>query len=330
MPTHVFQTASGIGYQVGETGGVSGGGGGTLPGTLTIEEIMDKDDGGSNQLGVLFNQTGFENAPANCSATSRAELLWKTSASNRASLYAGDESSSTGDNNFLLDQAQTYRPIADRPPANVNFEDQDGDLGSEQYFRNLSTYTYGAKEVNYVDGEGFNDTARGDIYWNGVKVYDAGFNMGSTWSPGNTVVGSDGATYQIGSYQEVYNSDEYYAVYRYFPREEVYRYTTTNTITKLKMDFVADTITTASGTVVPLRTMGVQTLGAGTTSTGWITSNLTTGISWKVQQLTGNVSDDTKTHLTDGTIKLYAGDASNEALLKEFRVRVYTHATSTY
>ena len=96
------------------------------------------------------------------------------------------------------------------------------------------------------------------------------------------------------------------------------------------MDFVADTITTASGTIVPLRTLGSNQIGAGTTSSGWVTSNLTTGISWKVIQLTGNVSDDSKLHLTDGTIKLYAGDASNEALLKEFRVRVYTQATSTY
>ena len=69
---------------------------------------------------------------------------------------------------------------------------------------------------------------------------------------------------------------------------------------------------------------------SGSNSSGWKTSNLSTGITLNIQQLTGTLSDDNKTHVTDGVVKLYAGDSTNEGLLKQFRLRVYTSATSTY
>ena len=328
MPTHVFNSGAGIGAQVGETGGVSGGGGGTAPaGTTTIEEIQSET--GSNEQGVQASQIGFANAPSGASASSRVSLIWNAG-STTCHLYVEDDSGATGESG-TSDLSASTRPVASRPPLLNDFSGATGDSESEQYNRSLSTYSYGVKEVNYVDGEGFNDTARGDIYYNSVKVYDAGFNMGSTWSVGDSVPGdSDNYTYTVGSYQEVYNGDEYYAVIRGVPAEEHYRFTTTNTVTKLKMDYEVNTLTTASGVTVPLRTLAGNPMTSGSNSSGWITSGLNTGITLNIQQLTGVLSDDTKVHVTDGVVKLYAGDSTNEGLLKQFRLRVYTTATSTY
>lgn len=329
MPTHVFNSGAGIGAQVGETGGVTGGGGGTAPaGTTTIEEIQSET--GSNEQGVQASQIGFANAPLGASASSRVSLIWKAG-SNACQLFVEDDSAATGESG-TSDVTSSTRPVASRPPLLNDFSDATGDAGSPQYNRSGgSSYSYGVKEVNYVDGEGFNDTARGDIYYNSVKVYDAGFVMGSTWSVGDSVSGdSDNYTYTVGAYQEVYNSDEYYAVIRSVPNEEHYRFTATNTVTKLKMDYEINTLTTAGGAPSPLRNLDGSALASGSNSSGWITSNLSTGITLNIQQLTGVLSDDNKTHVTDGVVKLYAGDSTNEGLLKQFRLRVYTTATSTY
>ena len=112
--------------------------------------------------------------------------------------------------------------------------------------------------------------------------------------------------------------------------EEHYRYTASNTITKLKMDYEGVSITNASGVTVPLRTLATNGIATGSNSSGWITSNLSTGITLDIQQATGNVSNNIKTHVCDGIVKLYAGDSSSEGLLKQFRLRVYTHAISTF
>jgi len=329
MPTHVFNSGAGIGAQVGEAGGVSGGGGGSAPaGTTTIEEIQSET--GSNEQGVQASQVGFANAPSSAAASSRVSLIWKLVGSNQCQLRVEDDSSASGESG-TSDLTNSTRPVASRPPLLNDFSDATGDSDSPQYNRSLSTYSYGVKEVNYVDGEGFNDTARGDIYYNSVKVYDAGFVMGSTWSVGDSVPGdNDNYTYRVGAYQEVYNSDEYYAVIREVPNEEHYRFTTTNTCTKLKMDYEINTLTNASGVTVPLRTLAGNVLASGSNSSGWITSSLSTGITLNIQQIISSLSDDSKTHATDGIIKLYAGDSSNEGLLKQFRLRVYTSATSTY
>jgi hypothetical protein len=112
--------------------------------------------------------------------------------------------------------------------------------------------------------------------------------------------------------------------------EEHYRYTASNTITKLKMDYEGVSITNAGGVAVPLRTLATNGIGTGSNSSGWITSSLSTGITLDIQQIISSLSDDIKTHVCDGIVKLYAGDSSNEGLLKQFRLRVYTHAVSTY
>jgi hypothetical protein len=323
MTTHTFQQGSGF-KVTGGTGGVSGGGGGSAPaGTTTIEEIQSET--GSNEAGVQASQIGFANAPASAAASSRVTLKWSTLTSTKCSLIVEDDSSASGESG-TSDVTASTRPVASRPPTLNNFEDANGFESPASYSRSSPQYY----AVELYQGGAEPETFQGPIYWNGTQIYAGSMTPGTVWSPNMTYVHTDGLTYKVGSYQEVFNDDTYYSITRGIPTEEHYRFTASNTITKLKMDYEVNTLTTASGVVVPLRTLAGNLISSGSNSSGWITSSLSTGITLNIQQIIGSVSDDLKVHVTDGIVKLYAGDSSNEGLLKQFRLRVYTSATSTY
>lgn len=326
MATHVFNAGAGIGAQVGATGGVTGNGG--VAGTTTIDEIIELDDGGSNVLGISYEQIGFANAPSSASASSRASLIWKLVGTTQCQLRVQDDSSASGEIG-TSDFAATYRPIADRPPTLNSFEGATGDYSAYQY--NSSTYYYRAQ--NYTDGEGFVDTYY-VAEWNNVGLGNGNAFVSGPLTTGNTFVGGDGNTYKLGPSQGTTgtfpNTAEDWSIAQLDPDEEHYRYTTSNNVTALKMDFNVTSIVTNSSSTAPLRTLNGSGIGLGVNSTGWVTSNLATGISLDITQLTGNVSDELRTHTIDGIVKLYAKTASEEGLLKEFRLRVHTTANSTY
>lgn len=324
MPTHSYNQGSGF-KVTGGTGGVTGGSGTPPAGTTTVDEIQS--DTGSNETGIAATQTGFANAPLTAGAQSDMAIQWKVSG-NRCSLIVSDDSSATGEIG-TSDITATTRPVASRPPTLNNFEDASG-YETEQYSRTGTKYYV----VELYQGGVEPETFRGPIYYNNVEILATNSTPGLTWSPGQTYgPHTDGYTYKVGSYQQVYNDDTYYAVTRGIPTEEHYAFTMTNTPTKLKMDYEISTLTNASGQTVPLRTMVPKTpttLSSGTNSSGWITTNLTAGIIIDINQIIPAAADFTATHLCDGIVKLYAGDGTNEGLLKQFRLRVLTTATSTY
>lgn len=324
MPTHVFNSGAGIGAQVGEAGGVSGGGGGSAPaGTTTIEEIQSET--GSNETGIQASQVGFANAPSSAAATSHVTLKWSLLGSDKCQLIVEDDSSASGEAG-TSDITASTRPVASRPPTLNNFEDATG-YEAFQYSRGGTRY----HAVELYQGGAEPETFQGPIYWNGTQIYAGSSTPGTGWNTNQTYYDStSGLTYKVGSFQEVYNDDTYYSITRGIPTEEHYRFTASNTIIKLKMDYEVNTLTNAGGATVPLRTLDSNIIVSGSNSSGWITSNLSTGITLDIQQVIGSLSDDSKTHATDGIVKLYAGDSSNEGLLKQFRLRVYTSATSTY
>ena len=322
--THVSKIGASLGPAYTTGGDGLGGGGGSAPaGTTTIEEIQSET--GSNEQGVQASQIGFANAPASASASSRVTLKWSTLTSTKCSLTVEDDSSATGEGG-TSDITASTRPVASRPPTLNNFEDATGYASPASYSRSAPRY----HAVELYQGGAEPETFQGPIYWNDTQIYAGSFTPGSGWSPNDTYVHTDGFTYKVGSYQEVYNDDTYYSITRGIPIEEHYRFTASNTITKLKMDYEVNTLTNASGVAVPLRVLGSGGISSGSNSSGWITSNLSTGITLNIQQIIGSLSDDIKVHVTDGIVKLYAGDSTNEGLLKQFRLRVYTSATSTY
>ncbi len=329
MATHVFNSGAGIGAQAAEAGGVSGGGGTAPAGTVTIEEIQSET--GSSEQGIQASQVGFANAPSTASASSRVSLIWKRVGTTQCQLKVEDDSSASGEAG-TSDITASTRPVAVRPPLLNNFEDATGDYSAYQH--NSSTYYY--REQNYTDGEGFVDTYYA-AEWNnaGLGTGGSAFVTGPL-ATGDTFAGSDGNTYKLGNSQGTSgtypNDSEDWAIAQLeAPSEEHYRFTTTNTCIKLKMDYEIDTVQDASGATVPLRNLQGSQMSSGSNSSGWITTNLSTGITLNIQQIIfPAISDDTKTHITDGVVKLYAGDSTNEGLLKQFRLRVYTYAVSTY
>lgn len=339
MTTHVFQQGAGC-ASTGATGGVGDGDATSLAGTTVTDEIRERDDnGGSNLMSIGHVVYGFANAPTNASGYGKFTLKFYRSGTQGLRLIVADDSSATGETTNL--DIKSYRPNAAGSPTTNSFAGATGDETAEQYSRNVNTYSYGVKEQQVVDGEGFNDTTRGDIYWNSVKVYDAPFAFGTTWSPGDTVTGNDGYTYKVGSYQEVYNSDEYYAVIQVDPSETHYAFNASNAITGIRavLTPTTSTHTTTGGhsQTTPLRNIAGSAITSNGTNvaidTGWKTSSsdMTTGITLSLIHNTGTVSDASASNNFDAKLELYARTASEgDVRIKDFRVYMNTSSVSTY
>jgi hypothetical protein len=165
---------------------------------------------------------------------------------------------------------------------------------------------------------------------------------GSGWSP-NMTYGphTDGLTYKVGSYQEVYNDDTYYSITRGIPTEEHYRYTTTNAVTGIKAVFTP-TISSSSGTggggaIQPLRTFDGTAVPNNTTlsamDSGWKTTggDMSLGVTLAFTHNTGTMNNSSANYTLDGQLDLYARDSvSGDVLVKSIRVRAQTQANSTY
>lgn len=339
MTTHVFQQGAGC-ASTGATGGVGDGDATSLAGTTVTDEIRERDDnGGSNLMSISHVVNGFSNAPTNASGYGKFTLKFYRSSTQGLRITVADDSSATGEVTTL--EIKSYRPNAAGAPSTNSFAGATGDESSEQYNRSLSTYSYGAREQQVVDGEGMNDTTRDDIYWNSVKVYDAPFSLGSTWSPGDVVTGNDGYNYKIGSYQEVYNSDEYYAVIQVDPSETHYAFNASNAITGIRAVLTPTTSTSSTtgghSQTTPLRNIAGSAITNNGTNvaidTGWKTTSndMTTGITLSLIHNTGTVSDASASNVFDAKLELYARTASEgDVRIKDFRVYMVTSSVSTY
>jgi hypothetical protein len=338
MPTHSFQQGSGF-KVTGGTGGISAGN--SIAGTVVTEEIRSIDDAGSNDLGVRWLQIGFANAPGNCAATADGSIKWFRSGTNGLRITVTDDSSATGETG-TSDSTYSNRPAASGSPATNSFEGATGEDDGSQYNRSLGTYSYGVREQQVVDGEGYNDTVRDDIYYNSVKVYDAGYVLSSTWSPGDSVSGdSDNYTYTVGAYQEVYNDDTYYAVVRSVPSETHYSFNATAAITGIRAVFTPTTSSSSGtgggGALQPVKTFDGTAVPNNTTlsamDSGWKTTanDMSTGVTLAFIQTTGTMSDSSAIYTLDGRLDFYARTAtSGDTLVKSIRMRAQTTADSVY
>jgi|SaaInlV_125m_DNA_1040241.scaffolds.fasta_scaffold01405_5 hypothetical protein len=336
MPTHLLQLGPGMAASSG-TGGVSGGGGsGTLAGTTTIEEVRSVDDsGGSTDLGISYSQVGFSNAPSTCSALTDGTVKWHLVGTNKLTLIVSDDSNATGETG-TSDITASYRPTAVRPPLLNNFEDADG-YEAFQYAR--AGTKYHAVELLQTGAEP--ETFQGPMWWNGTQIYTGSMVPGSIWSPNMTYTHTDGYTYKVGSYQEVYNDDTYYSITRGIPEEEHYRYTTTNAVTGIKAVFTPTVSSSAGsgggGAITPLKTFDGTPIPNNSTlsamDSGWKTTSgdMSTGVTLAFTQTTGSMNDSSAAYTLDGQLDLYARDSvSGDVLVKSIRVKAQTTAVSTY
>ena len=314
MATHHFNISGGAKYPK-ENGGINN----DIGGTETVNLLRDFSAGDA----VDCDTNTLTNAPGNSVSRNDVDVKFRVS-SGSAFIYLQDDSYSSGE--FEQDLA-----IARAASGTTSFADKTGYSSSAQYNRNVNTLTYGTRERQVVDGEGYNDTVRGDIYWNSVKVYDAGFVLGSTWSPGDFVAGdSDGYTYTIGSYQEVYNGDEYYSVKQGIPALLAYQNNTGVTISHMKVVW-SGTTSDQGGQTVPLRTLNGSPVGT-SNDTGWVTVSGATDIFFSViQQIsyTGG-STGSGSHNTDGKLEFWVrASGYNDTKIKEIGINIRTLAETT-
>ena len=314
MSSHYFNIAGGAKYPKAD-GGISN----DIPDNDSVNLLRDFSAGDA----VDCDTNTLTTAPGNSTSRNDVDIKFRVSGT-YAFIYLQDDSYSSGE--YEQDLA-----IARAASGTTSFADKTGYTSSAQYSRNLSTLTYGTREQQVIDGEGYNDTVRDDIYWNGTKVYEAGFTLGSTWAPGNQVAGdSDGYTYTIGQYQEVYNGDEYYAVIRSIPALLAYQNNTGVTITHMKVVW-SGTTSDQSGQVVPLRSLNgsaVSTSG----DTGWVSVSGATDILFSVIQQISYTGGSTGTgaHNTDGKLEFWVrASGYNDTKIKEIGINIRTLAETT-
>lgn len=328
MATHFFTTAAGAKATSG-----TGGGGSTIQGTTLIDSIREPDDnGGSGQTGVSVGQiaTGVTNA----AAQTDFQMVWKVSGTAGLRIELFDDSSASSSGGGASDNCLAYKP-ASQGGGTVDFRDMTGVVDAEQYNRSLSTYTYGAKTVNFVDGEGFNDTYKADIFWNSVNVGGGtGINgAGTAWSPGDTHLNAP-YTYTIGAFQETYNGDLYYEVGRERRPLTAYSFNaTTGNITGLRVEgSITNNTTSGSGYTTPLRTLHASNIDAvASCDSGWVTSGLTNGITLSVIQPLGTInSAGTQRSATfQGELNLWARSVGvSDTIMKTVKFTVQTTATT--
>ena len=314
MATHYFNISGGAKYPK-ENGGISN----DVPENVTTNLLRDFSAGDA----VDCDTNTLTNAPGNATSRNDVAVVFNV-VGTYASIRLRDDSYSSGD--FEQDLA-----VARAPSGSTSFADMTGYSSSEQYNRNTNVYTYGVKELYVIDGEGYNDTARGDIYWNGTLVYNAPFFFGDTWSPGDSVAGdSDGYTYVVGSYQEIYQNDTYYAVKQTTPDFLGYQNNTGVTITHMKVVW-SGTTSNQGGQIVPLRNLNGSAVGT-SGDTGWVSVSGSTDIFFSViQQIsyTGG-STGSGSHSTDGKLEFWVrASGYNDTKIKEIGINIRTLAEST-
>jgi hypothetical protein len=314
MATHYFNISGGAKYPK-ENGGISD----DVPENLTTDLLRDFSAGDA----IDCDQDTLTTAPGNAISRSDVAVVFQVSGTS-AYIRLRDDSYSSGD--FEVDLARAIAPSG----TTNSFADATGYSSSSQYNRSGNIYTYGTRTAQVVDGEGYNDTIRDDIYWNGTKVYDAGFALGTEWNPNDSVAGNDGYTYVIGSYQEVYNNNEYYSVKQTTPDFLGYRNSTGVTITHMKVVWSGTTFN-QGGQTVPIRTLNGSAVG-NTGDTGWVAVSGTTDIFFSVVQqisYTGG-STGSGTHNTDGKLEFWVrASGYSDTKIKEIGINIRTLAEST-
>jgi hypothetical protein len=315
MASHHFNISGGAKYPK-ENGGISN----DIPENLTTDLLRDFSAGDA----VDCDTNTLTTAPGNSTSRNDVDVIFNV-VGTYASIRLQDDSYSSGE--YEQDLA-----IARAASGSTSFAGKTGYTSTAQYNRSLSTYTYGVRELQVIDGEGYNDTMRDDVMWNGTNVHEgSGYGLASTWSPGDQVSGdSDGYTYTVGAYQEVYNNDTYYSVIQSLPALLGYQNNTGVTITHMKVVW-SGTTADQGGQTVPLRTLNGSAVGT-SGDTGWVSVSGSTNIYFSVVQqisYTGG-STGTGSHNTDGKLEFWVrASGYNDTKIKEIGINIRTLAETT-
>ena len=309
MPSHTFNTIAGTT----DTGGTGGGSGGITSNVIT-NLVADLNEGS----GFVHNQV--VNGGSSANAKTRFGLNYYVSGTSGLRLIATDDSQATGTGSGATRFDFAY---ARGPNSTSNFQTTYNDQDGTSTTNTGSVGSYEWRQTDYIDGEGIPET-RLDVRWNSVLVFTALVYVGQS-----SVTGSDGLTYTKGSQFSTTTNTVYYGLTQSNPGLSAYiNNTTSGTITGIKMKMAVDSASATAGNVAPLRTMnGTNVDAVGNYDTGWITSNLSTGIPVVINQLPNiaNSSAGNATYIFTGSIELWArASGVSDTKVKDFRFSATT------
>lgn len=309
MPSHTFNTIAGTT----DTGGTGGGSAGITSNVIT-NLVADLNEGS----GFVHNQV--VNGGSSANAKTRFGLKYYVSGTSGLRLIATDDSQATGTGSGAtrFDYAYARGPNS-TSNAQTTYNDQDGTSTTNSG----SVGSYEWRQTDYLDGEGIPET-RLDVRWNSVLVFTALVYVGQS-----SVVGSDGRTYTRGFEFSTTTNTTYFGLTQSNPGLTAYvNNTTSGTITGIKMKMTVDTASAQAGNIAPLRTMNGSNVDAvNSYDTGWITSNLSTGIPVVINQVPNIASSSSgnATYIFTGSIELWArASGVSDTKVKDFRFSATT------
>lgn len=309
MPSHTFNTIAGTT----DTGGTGGGSAGITSNVIT-NLVADLNEGS----GFVHNQV--VNGGSSANAKTRFGLKYYVSGTSGLRLIATDDSQATGTGSGAtrFDYAYARGPNS-TSNAQTTYNDQTG--ASTTNSGSVGSYEW--RETDYIDGEGMPET-RLDVRWNSVLVFTALIYVGQSF-----VIGSDGLRYTKDSQFSTTTNTVYYGLTQSNPGLTAYvNNTTSGNITGIKMKMTVDAASAPGGNVAPLRTMNGSNVDAvNSYDTGWITSNLSTGIPVVINQLPNiaNSSSGNATYIFTGWIELWArASGVSDTKVKDCRFAITT------
>jgi hypothetical protein len=313
MTSHTFNTVAGTTA----TGGTGGGAAGVTSNVVT-DLVADQSEGS----GFVHNQVCNGGSSANADTIMGLQY---TASSSTLRLIATDDSLATGTGSGAtrFDYAYARGPNS-TSNAQTTYNDQTGGSNGPQG----TSGSYEWLETQYTDGEGFTET-RIDVRWNSVFVFQAMIYVGQ-----GSVTGSDGLTYTKGSQFNTSGSETRYQLTQSDPGKSMYvNQTTSGTITGIRMKVTVNNVNNASGNIAPLRSLtntagGNHSLTAtGTFDSGWLTSNMSTGLNIVVRHLPNiaGSSSGNCTYLFQASVELWArASGVSDTKVKDFLMSAST------
>mgnify|MGYP001564640286 CR=1 FL=1 len=268
MPSHTFNTQAGALA----TGG-TGGGSAQVTGSVSVDKVRDESEG----VGLENDQLAFSSSSA--SADTDVQVIWKRPTTTQLQLRVQDDSSATGPGAGVdYDTAKAYNPTSGTDLYNDLNGSQTGPHGSGTY-QNPGNDRWTVIET--TDPESGQTDYRLEIWWQGTRIYlqmllgdqvSSKTVSGITYTKGSSYASTPSGT--VDHYQMTRGTDSFSA---YAFNSNV------GTITAIKMKVDVTTATHTNGAVAPLRTLAGTQLTSGSNDSGWITSNLDTGITMDIQ-----------------------------------------------
>ena len=305
MPSHTFNTQAGALA----TGG-TGGGSAQVTGSVTIEKVRDLSGG------IGLNNAQYASSSSLAAADTDLQVIFKRPTTTQLQLRVQDDSSASGPGAATdYDAAFAWDP--DNSTTHL-YNDMTG--GSNGPTGVVGSYEW--RQTDYTDGEGMSNT-RLDVRWNSVLVFTALIYAGQS-----SVTGSDGLTYTKGTQFSNTMSTDYHRVTQGDPSFSAYAFNSNvGTITAIKMKVNVTSMSNTAGSVAPLRNLAGSQLSSGANDSGWITSNLGTGITLDIRHAPNDASSPAgnAVYAFNAEVELWArASGVSDTKLKDFKVLVNT------